>query len=275
MTSIGVSVDGAPIGIDHRRGDTLSPPAHQLRLADASDAQTVRQLDDLVFAPGRLDQQRADPGELEAGVDNGDIYLLILNGEPVGYLHADRSEPGRIYVAGVAIRPDVQGKGLGTALIDHMLSFLGDQRDQLPVVTVTSPANLVMLKTLFRKGFSARWFMADHFGPGHHRFGCQLLNSGRAGSGPADRQATHRGPAVWVPVTEVATIRRMMNTEGFRVRSHDGTTPSARFELVRTLPGDFLPAEPPGHFTDARQTPMLTSESESTEATTSLGDGKR
>lgn len=231
----------------------MNPPAHEIRLADETDAAAVRSLDDVAFGLGG---QRAEPGELEAGVAAGDIHVLIQGGVPVGYLHADTSRSNRIYVAGVAVHPDFQGRGLGSALIDHMLELLGDEQHLTPVVTVTSPHNVRMLKALLQRGFSARWFLPDHFGPGSHRFGCQLL----AVDSPDPREA------VRIPVSRLDRVAELMRTSGFRVRSivdgdidKDGDAGSGaagtpgtpvRFELVPIHPSDFLAADPPDHLVD-------------------------
>jgi ribosomal protein S18 acetylase RimI-like enzyme len=218
----------------------MIPPGLEIRLADEVDATAVRELDDLAFGPGT---QRAEPGELEAGVAAGDIHVLVRgDGRPIGYLHADASRTGRIYVAGVAVRPDWQGRGLGSALIDHMLALLGDERHLTPVVTVTSPSNVRMLKALLKRGFSARWFLDDHFGPGLHRFGCQLLTA--APADPTD--------SIWVPAARLGRVAELIQVQRYRVRSVDDGRASAavRFELVPTRAADFLDADPPDHRVD-------------------------
>lgn len=174
----------------------MTRPELTIRLAGENDSAAVRELDDLAFGSGG---QRADPGELEAGVAAGDIYVLVQAEDvPVGYLHADTSRSNRIYVAGVAVHPQWQGRGLGSALIDRMLEVLGDERHLAPVVTVTSPHNVRMLKVLLQRGFSARWFLVDHFGPGIHRFGCQLL--------AADSPVPDPASTLWVPAAELDRV---------------------------------------------------------------------
>ena len=216
----------------------MIPSEHEFRLADEADSGVVRELDNLAFGPG---DQRAEPGELEAGVTAGDVHVLVQGGAPVGYLHADTSRSNRIYVAGVAVHPELQGRGLGSALIDRMLALLGDERHLTPVVTVTSPKNVRMLKALLKRGFSARWFLADHFGPRRHRFGCQLLTA----------DAPEPVPAVWIPATALDQVAELMRARQYRVQSiDDNETAGARFGLVPTHPGDFLAADPPDHLVD-------------------------
>jgi ribosomal protein S18 acetylase RimI-like enzyme len=229
----------------------MTPPVHHFRLAGPDDAVAIRALDNLAFPADQPDQVRAEPGELEAGVAAGDVHVVVRDGVIAGYLHADASRAGRIYVAGVAVRPDLQGQGLGSALIDQMLAVLGAERHLTPVVTVTSPFNVRMLKTLFRRGFSARWFIRDHFGPGHHRLGCQLLTD--AGADPQSAV----GPVIRVRATHLDEICERVQVNGMRVRAIDGATAAtAWFELVPAGPNDFLAADPPDHFIDPSELPL-------------------
>jgi ribosomal protein S18 acetylase RimI-like enzyme len=209
----------------------MTPP---VRLANEADAVGVRELDTLAFSAGG---QPAEPGELEAGVAAGDVHVLVKDGVLAGYVHVDTSRSGRIYVAGVAVRPGLQRQGLGCVLIDHMLDLLGSGREVTPVVTVTAPTNVPMLKILFKRGFSARWYLPDHFGPGMHRFGCQLLAPGP----PPDPDE-----GVRVPLTrldEAADIVRSFT-------GSDASPATVVLELFPTRPSDFLPADPPHHLVD-------------------------
>jgi GNAT superfamily N-acetyltransferase len=212
-----------------------------VRVARSRDAAIVRALDDAVFPPDHLDLQRAEPGELEAGVAAGDVHLLELGGDPVAYLHADRSERGRVFVSGLAVRPDLQRHGLGTVLVDRFLWSLGDPRAlRTPVIAVTSPRNHTMLRVLFARGFVARWVLPDHFGPGRHRLGCQLRSGvdWPPGSG-----------AGWVPTTAVGTLRWLVQTRGLVIRALRPASSAPVFgpvfELAEPASGDLLPCTPP------------------------------
>jgi ribosomal protein S18 acetylase RimI-like enzyme len=140
---------------------------YRIRIANTSDAGAVRQLDDLCFPPESPDKQRADPGELEEAVRVGDVRLLESGDDPMGYLHVDTTVPGRIYVSGLAVHPQAQRQGLGTIMVEECLASIGSfARSSVPIVTVTSPRNLPMLRVSFTHGFGARWVLRDFFGPG-------------------------------------------------------------------------------------------------------------
>jgi GNAT superfamily N-acetyltransferase len=207
-----------------------------VRVAADADVPAVVRIDRLAFPADSPDQQRAAPGELEAGVAAGDVYVLEDAGaEVVAYVHIDRSAPDLVYVSGIAVRPDLQGRGLGSGMIDHFLASVGPGRHHVPVVTITSPRNVVMLRTLFRRHFVARWLLRDYFGPGKHRFCCQLHPTGRWD--PAV-------PSRWVPVADQATLFALVEG-GMAVRSLRSAGGTPEYELVPPAP-DFLPCRVPG-----------------------------
>lgn len=200
-----------------------------VRVAGEADVGAVVRIDRLAFPVDSPDQQRAGPGELEAGVDAGDVYVLEDGPEVVGYVHIDRSAPDLVYVSGIAVRPDLQGRGLGSWLIDYFLSSRGPGQDQVPVVTITSPRNLVMLRTLFRRHFAARWLLRDYFGPGKHRFCAQLHTTGTWPSAVPPR---------WVPAGDLDTVFRLVEG-GLVVRSLRSDRGTPEFELIPPA-ADFL-----------------------------------
>ena len=197
----------------------------------------VRELDNLVFPADDRDRQRAGPGELEDGVMAGDVHVLERLGEVVAYLHTDRSRPNMIFVSGIAVRPDVQGLGLGTMMIDHFLDSLpASIRGSVPITTITSPRNLAMLRLLFARGFAGRWFLTDYFGPGRDRVGCQLR-----GHGTPWPAAT----GIQVPASALDTVMRLLAEHRHVIRSLVQTVTGPMFELVPGHGEQFPASGPP------------------------------
>jgi GNAT superfamily N-acetyltransferase len=209
--------------------------AHVIRVAAGPDIDVVRELDDAAFPPDSPDKQRAAPGELEWGVEAGDIYLLENDRAAVGYVYADRSSPNHIYISGLAIRPEFQGAGLGSVLMDHLLAMVPPDTD-IPIVTVTSPRNARMLHTLFRRRFVARWLLRNYFGPGKHRFGCQLLTAKQLPTPPDLRT---------IAVTELGSLFSVMEAQDLVVRALAQTPRGLSYVLGRARPGELLPTTPP------------------------------
>jgi GNAT superfamily N-acetyltransferase len=216
----------------------LPSAIHVIRLANGpADMEIVRELDNAAFPPASRDQQRADPGELEDGVAVGDVYVLERDQRPVAYLHLDRQEPGRVWVSGLAVHPDVQGGGLAKLMMDHFLRAMEPQWRSNAVATVTSPRNHVMLGLLFTTGFAARWPLRDFFGPGRDRFGCQLSTAGP----PAP------GSVRLVPTTALDAVYAVMDRHRHVVRALVQTESGAQFVMSPEQPGEFLECAPPTH----------------------------
>jgi Acetyltransferase (GNAT) family len=160
------------------------------------------------------------------------VRLLEVDDRPVGYLHADTTMPGRIYVSGVAIHPDVQRRGLGTLLIRKCLDSLESRvRMTMPIVTVTSPRNIAMLKVLYETNFGARWVLRNFFGVGCDRFGLQLRLPNARDGDPAPW---------WLRVDALEQVYRAVEVSGAVVRGLADREGCAHFELVpgrdRTFP---------------------------------------
>jgi ribosomal protein S18 acetylase RimI-like enzyme len=201
-------------------------------VATEADAVAVRSLDDAAFPPGDLDRQRAAPGELEAGIAAGDVYVLDLTGDTVAYVHIDRGRNDLVYVSGIAVRPDLQGRGLGSWMIDSFLESAGDGRNALPIITITSPHNHAMLRTLFRRGFAVRWFLPDYFGKDRHRFCCQLRSTGFW---------SPSRPSQWVTASPLEPVVRLLEPGTVVIRS----LVRSRFEFIPQRADDFVSCNPP------------------------------
>ena len=201
-------------------------------LVDETAATTLAGAPDAAALPVEVTRPLAH-GDLVAV---GDVHLLERDGEVVAYLHLDRQVPGRIYVAGLAVRPDLQGGGLGALIMDHFIGSLEPERSTTAVVTVTSARNHFMLSLLLTRGFAGRWLLRDFFGPGRHRFGCQVRTTSTPPAGPL-----HRAPA-----DRLEEVYRLMEERQHVIRSLVQSDAGPQFLLSPAEPGEFLDCLPPG-----------------------------
>jgi GNAT superfamily N-acetyltransferase len=222
-----------------------------VRLAAPQESALVRDLDNRCFPPDHVDLQRADPGELESGVEAGDVQVLEQDGRPVACLHADSTVTGRIEIAGMAVLPELQGQGLVTRLVESCLFLVGPGvRRTAAIVTIISPRSLRMLQILLRHGFLVRWFLRDHFGPGRDRFGLRSTSV-------ESREAEYEGQEqLLVPVSPLDFSCRKVEREGWTVVAVARTSGVPSFVLARCRNDLFPPVPaPPERFSGTGRSP--------------------
>jgi GNAT superfamily N-acetyltransferase len=227
---------GLPNG---ERVPTIDRPSTQIptiRPAEPHEAALVRGIDDSVFPERSEDLQRAPADELEEGIEAKDVYLLELAEQVVAYLHADRTDPRWIYLSGFGVLPELQNRGLGTAMAGLVQPILEEYERKLPIYTVTSPRNTRMLHLLFNLHFAGRWVLPDHFGPGRHRIGCQLL---RRTSGLRESASVRQ-----VPLADIHGLGRLVGDGWVICGQHEDKT-GPFFELAAGSGEDFLACPPP------------------------------
>jgi GNAT superfamily N-acetyltransferase len=215
-----------------------SPPLESgcIRTAEPHEAALVRSIDNSVFPEQSRDLQRAPAGELEQGVEAKDVYLLELEHRAVAYLHVDRSQRGGIYLSGFGVLPELQNRGLGTAMARLAQPILEEYEHRLPIYTVTSPRNTPMLRLLFNLHFAGRWVLPDHFGPGRHRIGCQLLRRTSA----LPQSTTTRQ----VRLGDIHGLDRLVD-DGWVIRRNFKDKTGPFFELAAGGTDDFISCPPP------------------------------
>lgn len=101
----------------------------------------------------------------------GLLYVMRENTDLVGTAQLMRlwERPDVICLAGVAIRKDKRGRGLGTLLVNHILKDL--KRDGFVEVRLTvSPENAAAMRIYQHKmGFKKKDFLHDFYGKGEDR----------------------------------------------------------------------------------------------------------
>jgi GNAT superfamily N-acetyltransferase len=222
--------------------DRLPIQSVTMRPAEPYEASVVRDIDDRVFPERSDDLQRARAGELEEGVESKDVYLFEMADQAVAYLHVDRRDPQRIYLSGFGILPEIQNRGLGTVLVALAQPILEEYEHKVPIYTVTSPRNTRMLRLLFNLRFVGRWVLPDHFGPGRHRIGCQIL---RRSSGLLESAETQL-----LRFDDVYELARLAD-DGWVIRDQRKGETGPHFELAVGSGDDFLTCPSPAVHTRA------------------------
>ena len=200
----------------------LGEPA--VRVATPNDVSRIQALDDLCFPSDDLDRERAVPGEIEAGVEQGRVTVVELDGVVVGFLQVDHLSDHHIYIEALGVDPATQGRGIGRVLADHFLASVIP--NTASVSTVTSPRNVRMLRLLFDRGFVVRRVMRDYFGEGKDRFYCQLRMKHRFVD-PDDRYL--------VPTHSLNQVYRLLDSEEYVLTDvlQSSSTNSMMFEVSK------------------------------------------
>ncbi len=106
------------------------------------------------------------PAVLELALEDGGPTLLVLDdGSPVGYVVAVTAAHPDAYVPELAVVPDRQGEGLGSALLESLLGDLDDHG--FGRVRLTARADDDRVRSFYRvHGFEPVEHVADHFEDG-------------------------------------------------------------------------------------------------------------
>jgi [ribosomal protein S18]-alanine N-acetyltransferase len=147
---------------------------YQLRLASEEDLPSLIALDQECFPPGNSDLEPAPLGEIEAGVQEGQIFVACVDEKIIGMLQIDKVSSNSWELLTLAITSSYRGKGVGKALLDRLFVELNHSPYLVAVSCVTSPNNLAMQALLESFGFLQVGLLSDYFGPGKHRLKFQL-----------------------------------------------------------------------------------------------------
>lgn len=99
----------------------------------------------------------------------GRLYVAEAGARIVGSAEVLRCmDDGDLYLEGLYVRPEFQGRGYGAALLAHVMSELArDGYDRL--LATLAPDNTVASRLYERAGFRELRLLSDHYGPGRDR----------------------------------------------------------------------------------------------------------
>lgn len=143
-------------------------------MASEQDLPVLFALDSECFPEGNTDLEPAPPGEIEAGVKEGWIFVAEREGQIVGMLQFEKASSNEWELLTLAIKASHRGMGIGKQLVDRFFDELNTSPYLVSVGCVTSPNNLAMQGLLESFGFVQVGVLSDYFGPGKHRLKFQL-----------------------------------------------------------------------------------------------------
>ncbi len=146
----------------------------ELRVANQSDLPDLIALDAECFPPGNSDLEPAPQGEIEAGVEEGNIFAAAVNQKVVGMLQLEKVSSNEWELLTLAITSGHRGQAIGKALMERLFVELSQSPYLVAVSCLTSPNNEAMQGLLESFGFVQVGLIPDYFGPGKHRLKFQL-----------------------------------------------------------------------------------------------------
>jgi ribosomal protein S18 acetylase RimI-like enzyme len=145
-----------------------------VRVALSSDLPELIALDAECFPKGNTDLEPAPAGEIEAGVDDGGVFVATADSKVVGMLQLDKVSSNEWELLTLAITSSHRNQGVGQALMERFFLELSQSPYMVAVSCMTSPSNQAMQGLLESYGFVQVGLLEDYFGPGKHRLKFQL-----------------------------------------------------------------------------------------------------
>jgi GNAT superfamily N-acetyltransferase len=125
----------------------------EIRRATAADATALaavyrsayRENRELGF-PAKAEDATAD--EVETWITDHQVYVATVDGEVVGGVRLEETDPGRVKLSRLAVHEDWKGDGIGGALLDHAEAWARQAGKE--VVWLTTPPEHPFLADLYR-----------------------------------------------------------------------------------------------------------------------------
>ena len=109
-------------------------------------------------------------------LERGTMYVLDDDGVKAECVVTDEGN-GTLELKNIAVKPDVQGRGYGKALVDYIIRTYAGQYAVLQVGTGDSPATIPFYEACgFRRHHLVKNFFTDHYDHPIYECGVQLLS---------------------------------------------------------------------------------------------------
>lgn len=100
--------------------------------------------------PGVVVDEAKKYEEYSAKFETGTVDIIQYNGKDVGRLRVVRT-PESIYVGGIQLRPEFQGKGIGTSIFNELINE--SRQTGIPIVLEVHDVNIIALDFYRNLGF--------------------------------------------------------------------------------------------------------------------------
>lgn len=105
------------------------------------------------------------PTQLDSYLTEGRVLVALADQGSVGHLHLVPSEEGAVEIKNMAVRPQWQGRGVGSRLVAAAVGLVTAERPGTTMVVATAAADVGNLRFYQRQGFRMRSIERDAFTP--------------------------------------------------------------------------------------------------------------
>ncbi len=142
-----------------------------LRKATLADISVLLDIEQSV-AGTKLYSPMLKKEEWEEELQKSFVYIIEENTLPVGNISYEKRNDGSVYISGLAVNPQFQGRGIARAALTRVLEEIGNVKR---IDLVTHPDNVAALKLYQSLGFVVESRKENYFGDGEPRLVLVLL----------------------------------------------------------------------------------------------------
>ncbi len=135
------------------------------RLADLSkDSNLLFTLDNVCFTRF-FDNPSSNESELTDYLKDSQVYLYFLEDKSAGFFGFQKTNDKNVELKVLAVRPEYQGKGIGSQMINHFFEL----NKGCPLSLATHPKNSQAIIFYLKHGFMIEDWKENYYGDGEPR----------------------------------------------------------------------------------------------------------
>jgi ribosomal protein S18 acetylase RimI-like enzyme len=105
------------------------------------------------------------PAQLDSYLESGRVLVAVAGRDVVGHLQLVDRDGDRVEVTNMAVRPEWQGRGIGSRLLRAALGLVRRERPRATMLVATATADVGNLRFYQRQGFRMQSVERDAFTP--------------------------------------------------------------------------------------------------------------
>lgn len=153
------------------RKETIASPI--LQSASEADIETLINLEKSVSGP-KTYSANLEEDDWREELKNGEVFLIKSGDKVVGNLSYELKSPDHLYISGLVVSPEFQGKGLGRQVLQQVL----DKYPEIARVDLVTHPDNPALKLYESLGFIVESRKENYWGEGEPRLVLVLQRGG-------------------------------------------------------------------------------------------------